>query len=79
LKLKSKLLNFGQNSSLEEISRNTLNRFSVCEIKTFIEGFFYFFKTSFKMIFQKHMGLSRGEVLEINSGLYTFPNGLFGK
>jgi hypothetical protein len=25
------------------------------------------------------MGLSRGEVLEINSGLYTFPNGLFGK
>jgi hypothetical protein len=34
LKLKSKLLNFGQNSSLKEISRNTLNRFLVCEIKT---------------------------------------------
>jgi hypothetical protein len=74
-----KLLNFGQNSSLEKISGNTLNRFLVCEIKTFIEGFFYFSKTSFKMIFQKLLGLSRGEVLGINSGLCTFPNGLFGK
>jgi hypothetical protein len=67
-----------QNSSLEEISGNTLNRFSVCEIKTFIEGF-YFSKTSFKMIFQKYLGYSKGEVLEINPGLYTFPNGPFGK
>jgi hypothetical protein len=79
LKLKSKLLNFGRNSSLEDISRNTLNRFSVCEIQKFLQKGFYFSKTSFKTILQRHLGLSKGEVLEINSGLYTFPNGIFGK
>jgi hypothetical protein len=60
LKLKSKLLNFGQNSSLEEISRNTLNRFSVCEIKTFIEGFL-FFHNLFQIDFLETFGPFKGE------------------
>jgi hypothetical protein len=56
LKLKSKLLNFGQNSSLEEISGNTLN----CEIKTFIEGFL-FFQNLFQNDFSKTFGPFEGE------------------
>jgi hypothetical protein len=69
----------GQNSLLDEISENTLNRFSVCEIKTFIEGFL-FFQNLLQNNFSETFGpFERGSFRNQFRFIHFFTNGLFGK
>jgi hypothetical protein len=79
LKTQIKTFEFlGRNSLLEEISRNTLNRFSVCEIKTFIEGFL-FFQNLFQNDFSETFGpFERGSFRNQSRFIY-FPKRAFWK
>jgi hypothetical protein len=69
----------GRNSLLEEIFENTLNRFLVCEIKTFVEGFL-FFQNLFQYDFLETFGpFERGSFRNQFRFIHFFTNGLFGK